>query len=407
LSLVSTAFLIDIPKEQSTVNKLEQANAIVRAAIVKAVAAGTEIGVQVCAYHQGHLAVDTWGGLADETTGRPVDGDTLFNVYSVTKAVVATALHIQAERGLIDYDAPVATYWPEYGANGKQATTVRHVLTHRAGVPQMPEGVTPELMCDWSWMTRQLAAMAPLAEPGTKTLYQAMTFGWLVGELVCRTDPKRRSIGRFIREEIAEPLGIADLWVGIPDAVEPRVAKLTNAGPLVPEEYLPPLYRASTPAAVDLVPQVFQLPIVRRAELAGAGGIFTARAEARFFAMLANGGELDGVRLLSKERVASFSIHRANAEEPDPVMFNMPMPITLGGYWYGGGRDAAVVRSMGSPRAFGHPGVGGSIGWADPDLNLAVALCHNRMFVPQSPEEDPIFLIALAVREALGLPYPG
>jgi CubicO group peptidase (beta-lactamase class C family) len=376
-------------------------NAIVRAAIQRAVDAGSEIGVQVAAYHRGRLVVDTWGGLADETTGREVDGETLFNVYSVAKAITATALHMQADRGLIDYNAPIARYWPEYAAHGKDKTTVRHALTHRAGIPQMPEGVTPERMCDWDWMVRGIAALKPLAEPGTRTLYQAMSFGWLIGELVRRTDPKRRSIGHFIREEIAEPLQIADLWIGVPESHEPRIAKLTNATPAIPASYLPPLYRLAAPAAVELVPEVYELPNVRRAQIAGTGGIFTARSEARFFAMLANGGELDGVRLLSRDLVATFNIPRANAEEPDTVMFNMPMPITLGGFWFGG--DRPVVRPMHNPRAFGHPGAGGSIGWADPDENLAVAICHNRMFVPQTAAEDPILPIANAVRKALGL----
>jgi CubicO group peptidase (beta-lactamase class C family) len=376
-------------------------NAIVTAAIQRAVDAGTEIGVQVAAYYKGQLAIDTWGGLADETTGRKVDGDTLFNVYSVAKAVTATALHMQVDRGLIDYNAPIARYWPEYAAHGKDKTTVRHALTHRAGIPQMPQGVTPERMCDWDWMVRGIADLKPLAEPGTRTLYQAMSFGWLIGELVRRTDPQQRSIGRFIREELAEPLQISDLWIGIPDSVEPRIARLTNATPAIPEEYLPPLYRLAAPAAVELIPEVFEQPRVRRAEIAGTGGIFNARSEARFFAMLANGGELDGVRLLSRDLVATLNTPRANAEEPDTVMFNMPMPITIGGFWFGG--DRPVVRPMKNPRAFGHPGAGGSIGWADPDENLAVAICHNRMFVPQTAQEDPVLPIANAVREALGL----
>ncbi|MDB6103155.1 MAG: beta-lactamase, partial [Gammaproteobacteria bacterium] len=157
-----------------------------------------------------------------------MDGDTLFNVYSVTKAVAAVALHIQADRGLIDYTAPVTRYWPEYGAHGKGATTVRDVLTHRACVPQMPAEVTPERMCNWDWMARAIAALEPIAPPGSKTLYLSMTFGWMVGELVRRTDPAHRSLGRFIREEIATPLGITDLWVGIPDSAEVRIARQVN-----------------------------------------------------------------------------------------------------------------------------------------------------------------------------------
>lgn len=375
------------------------ANAIVQQAIANAVRAGSEIGVQVAAYLGGKLVIDTWGGLADETTGRQVDGETLFNTYSVTKAVAATALHIQADRGHIAYDAPVASYWPEYAAHGKGGTTVRDVLTHRAGVPQMPAGVTPERMCDWQWMTREIAQLKPLVEPGTKTLYLSMTFGWIIGELVRRTDPQGRSLGRFIREEIAAPLGITDLWVGIPDEVEHRIARHTDAMTPIPTEYLPPLFLASMPAQVALTPAVFDRPDVRRAEVAGVGGIFNARSEARFWAMLANGGELDGVRVLSGDLVATLNTPRANSDEPDPVMFNIPLPISIGGFWLGGPNPP--VASAASPRALCHPGQGGSIGWADPDLNLAVAICHNRLFNASSLEQDPILPIANAVREAL------
>lgn len=388
-------------KEHSMTNIITEVNAKVQRAIDSAIEKGSEIGLQVAAYLDGKLVVDAWGGLADETTGREVNGETLFNVFSVTKAVAATALHIQAERGLIDYDARVIDYWPEYAANGKENTTVRDVLTHRACIPQMPAGVTPELMCDWDWMTREIAALEPLAEPGTKTLYLSMTFGWIIGELLRRTDPKGRSLGRFVQEEIAAPLGISDLWIGIPDSVEPRVAKLINAMTPVPSEYLPPLFTASMPPPVELVPDVFERPDVRRAEVAGVGGIFNARSEARFWAMLAQGGELDGVRLLSKERVAEFSTPRPNSDEPDPVMFGIPLPLGMGGFWLGG--EHPPVCSAASPRAICHPGQGGSIGWADPDKKLAVAICHNKMYNASSREDDPILPIADAIREALEL----
>lgn len=382
-------------------SNLDINNARVRAAIERVIDQGREIGVQVAAYHHGKIVVDTWAGLADPLTGREVDGETLFNVYSVTKAVAATALHMQVERGLIEYDAPISRYWPEYAARGKGRTTVRDALTHRACVPQMPAGVTPEMMCDWEAMTAAIADLEPLAEPGTKTLYLSMTFGWIIGELVRRTDPAHRSLGQYIREQIAAPLGITDLWVGIPDAVESRIARQVDAMTPIPPEYLPPLFLASMPATVALTPVVFERADVRRAEVAGVGGIFNARSEARFWAMLANGGELDGQRLLSPATVASFSVPRANAEEPDPVMFNFPIPLSSGGFWLGGSNPP--VCSVANPRAICHPGQGGSIGWADPDLNLAVAICHNRLFNASTREEDALLVVADAVREALGL----
>jgi CubicO group peptidase (beta-lactamase class C family) len=365
-------------------------------AVERAIASGDETGLQVVAYHRGQKVIDIAAGIADPATGRPVTPETLFNVYSVTKAVAATALHIQAERGHVDYDAPIATYWPEFAAGGKQTATVRHALTHRVGVPQMPEGVTAEMLCDWDAMTRAIAALPPLAPPGEKTLYQSMTFGWIVGEIVRRTDPSGRDFRQFILDEIAAPLGLADLWLGIPDDAEPRVAIMSdrNEGDAPPP--LATLYMQSMPPAVALVPAIFERPDVRRACIPGVGGIFTARDEARFWAMLAQGGELDGVRLLSEERVRSFSNVRDNGDEPDPVMFGIPIPISVGGYWLGGHRVT-------SDRAIWHPGAGGSIGWADPDNQLAVAICHNRMFNTRSAEDDPILPITHAIAHSLGI----
>jgi CubicO group peptidase (beta-lactamase class C family) len=365
-------------------------------AVHAAIRSGDETGLQVVAYHRGRKVIDICAGLADPATGRPVTSDTLFNVYSVTKAVTATALHIQAERGLVDYDAPIAAYWPEFAAHGKGGATVRHALTHRAGVPQMPVEVTPAMMCDWHAMCRAIADLPPLAPPGEKTLYQSMTFGWIVGEIVRRSDPKGRDFRRFVLDEIAAPLGLADLWLGIPDAAEPRVAIMSdrNSGDAPPP--LATLYMQSMPPQVALVPAVFERPDVRRACIPGVGGIFTARDEARFWAMLAQGGELDGVRLLSPDRVRGFTQIRDNGDEPDPVMFGTPIPIGRGGYWLGGHRVA-------STSAIWHPGAGGSIGWADLDRRLAVAICHNRMFNTHNPADDPILPITRAIVAALGL----
>jgi len=373
---------------------------IVEEAIAQVIGDGREIGLQVCAYQGGRLAVDCWGGLADAETGRKVDGDTLFNVFSVTKAVAATALHIQASRGLVDYDARVADYWPEYATNGKEATTVRHILTHRAGVPQMPEGVTPDLMCDWEWMTSNIAALTPIAPPGEKALYLSMTFGWLVGEIVRRTDPAHRSIGQFVREEIALPLKAPDLWIGLPDEELPRVAVLTNAAPTSPE-HLPPLYTASMPPNVDLIPEVFELANVRRAAIAGVGGVFSARSCARFWAMLAEGGELDGVRILPADLVATFNTPRARADEPDPVMFGAPVPLGIAGFWLG--TDEGIAAPARHAHVIHHPGAGNSIGFADPVSKLAFAFTHNRMQAPASNDENATLLLADAVRAQLGV----
>jgi CubicO group peptidase (beta-lactamase class C family) len=380
-------------------------NRVVQEAVDAAIREGGEIGLQVAAYVDGKLVVDVWGGLADETTGRKVNGDTIFPVFSVTKAVTATALHIQAERGLIDYDTPIAHYWPAFGAHGKEKGTVRDALTHRIGIPQMPEGVTPELMCDWDWMVQRLADTKPLFAPGTKSAYLAYTFGWIIGEVVRRMDAKRRPFGRFVQEEICTPLGIDSLWLGIPDEAEPRVAKLTNmprpspgAPGLSPEALIP----IAIPPQVGVTQKVFGRADVRRACIPGAGGIMNARSAARFFAMLANGGELGGVRLLSEERVRSFSVPRANREEFDPVVWRA-LNLGMGGFHLGGESPPAPPVVGRNPHIVCHPGAGGSIGWADPDARLAVAICHNRMFDAPTPEGNPFVPIGNAVREALGV----
>ena len=384
-------------------------NEIVQQAVDIAIGERGEIGLQVAAYLDGEPVVDVWGGLADETTGREVDGDTIFPVFSVTKAVTAVALHIQAERGLVDYATPIAHYWPEFGAHGKDKATIYDALTHRLGVPIMPLGVTPELMCDWDWMVQRIADMTPLFEPGTKAAYMSYTFGWVIGELVQRTDLKGRPFGTFVQEEICQPLGIDSLWIGIPDEVEPRVAKLTNMPPISPGApgmapgALSPL---AIPAQVGTTEEVFGRADVRRSCLPGAGGIMNARSVARFFAMLAQGGKLDGVRILSEERVGSFTVSRPPCDY-DYVQ-GVPHNGSIGGFHLVASiGDAPTPISMAAagsnPHTFGHPGAGGSNGWADPDAHLSVAITHNRMFRAATPDENPFVPIGEAVRKALGV----
>ncbi|MEI4509420.1 serine hydrolase domain-containing protein [Sphingopyxis sp. CCNWLW253] len=377
---------------------MDSVNDKVQDVLDELVAQGREIGVQVCAWLGEHQIVDCWAGVADPATGRAVDGDTLFNVFSVSKAVTATALHIQAERGLVDYDAPLADYWPEFAQAGKADVTIRHVLGHVSGVLRMPADVTPELMTNWDWMCSRIAEMPGEYPAGSCSSYQSMTFGWLLGEVVRRTDPKRRPFGQFIREEIAEPLGATDLWMGIPGAAEPRVAVLDDVAVYVMPDGN--MMRAAQPVVVDLMPDPFERPYVRRACIPAVGGIFNARSEARFWAMLANGGALGGVRLLSEERVASFAAPRPHFDDIDPVFFGMVVPIAWSGFWLGGAA-APPVSAPRNMRALCHPGMGGSIGWADPDLKLAVAFCHNRMFDTIELAEDSRTLIGDTIRRAI------
>ena len=373
-------------------------DARIDSALARAVELG-ENGVQVAAYVGDEMIVDAWTGEA--RPGVPVDGDTLFPVFSVTKAVTATALHIQAERGLVDYDAPVAAYWPEFTANGKGGITLRHVLSHQSGVPQMPPDVTPERLGDWEWMTSQIAAYVPFFEPGTSSAYQSLVFGWIIGEVVRRTDPKDRSFGTFVREELCAPLGIEDLWIGVPEDQLGRVAHLTSilSKDRAPEETS--ISEAAKPDAVAPDAHIHNQPVVQQACYPGAGGIMSARAGVRVFAMLANGGVLDGVRLLSEERVRSFTNERPNGQLLDQVLLggNRVAPrIGTAGYWLGGS-------SFGEgPGVLHHGGSGGSQGFADLDRRLAVVVAHNRMFEGKNPSSDdhPFRALADAVQALAG-----
>ena len=341
---------------------------VFQAAVDAAIEAG-EVGIQFAVYKDEELVVDVWGGVADRATGRQVDRQTLFNVFSVTKAITAVAVHIQAERGLVDYDAPIARYWPEFGAHGKDKATVRDGLSHRTGIPAMPEGVTPEQMADYGWMVNALANLEPVFEPGTTNAYHSYTWGWINSEIVVRTDPQGRPFRQFVDEEIAQPLGIDDLWMGLPPEDEPRVAHMYNSETSIADQST--ARGRSMPVQVAGTQDVFGRSIVRQAVIPGAGGIYNAISAARFFALLSNEGQLDGVRLLSPERVRRCLEPRPDTDKLD-VGRGTITRVSNGGFWL----EAPGV--FGSGRILSHPGLGGSIGWADLDNRLAVSMCHNR-----------------------------
>ncbi|HET6509954.1 MAG TPA: serine hydrolase domain-containing protein [Baekduia sp.] len=369
----------------------------VRAALDRAVELG-EVGLQVAAYLDGKLIVDAWTGQADPEAGRPVGPDTLFPIFSVTKALATVSVHVQAERGLVEYDAPLARYWPEFAAHGKDGVRVADVLTHRSGVPHIPQGTGVAEMADWDHMAQGIADLAPLYPPGERSTYQARSMGWMLGEVVRRTDPEGRPFGRFLREEILDPLGCADTWVGLPDEQEGRLAALVGAyaGP-TPDTLAPGRGKAYGSLTA---PDIYASRTLRRACLPASGAITTARSEARFWAMLANGGELDGVRLLSPERVRAFPARRDNPEEFDEVLGLVPL-IGRGGFWIGGPYPLAEAGIGDRPSVICQPGAGGSLGWADVESGLAVAICHNRMFTNhpvRDEDEHPMTAIGNAVR---------
>jgi CubicO group peptidase (beta-lactamase class C family) len=344
----------------------------IAAALQRSIELG-EYGIAVAAYHKGELIANAVAGVSDIETKAPVDENTLFAVFSVTKGVTALAVHIQADRGLLKYDEPIAKYWPEFGKNGKETTTVEHALSHRAGIPQMPDGITPELMHDWDWMIRQIAEFTPIFPPGTANAYHILIWGWILGEVVVRTDPKHRPFEVFVREEILQPLEIKDFHLGVPSEALSHVATLYGGNTFdVVDDY------NISPPSVFPGSTVHNLPIVQQTVDPGAGAITTAPAVARIFALIANGGEVDGVRLLSKERVSGLARLRDGAHDQDKIL-TIPVWFGAAGYWLGGepGKSDPFV---GDHRNIVYsPGAGGSLAFADFRDSIAVAICHNNM----------------------------
>ena len=355
-------------------------NAKVQQLLEAAVADGRHLGLQVAAYKDGELVVDAWAGTIGPGDDRPIGRDSLFCSYSTTKGVAAAALHLLADRGAVEYDAPVVRYWPAFAASGKGEITVAQAMSHQAGLHATPVP-TRAFVLDWQRGLDYVADLAPAWTPGTATGYHALTYGWIVGGIV--QGATGRHIKDVIREEIARPLGIADeLYVGIPDGVEKRLTTLQQPPPLAPGvpdpvASLPPDHDYFKAMPLNTGMDFNDLDL-RQACLPSANGHFTARALARLYGALANGGEIDGVRLVPKERIAAM--HRVQTELPDRVLFGLRIPKAIG-FWTGGRwAPGGVASFMGARRtAFGHPGRGGSAAWADPDVGLSVAITLNKL----------------------------
>jgi CubicO group peptidase (beta-lactamase class C family) len=362
-------------------------NTQVQAVLDDLVARGVERGLQVAVYLDGQLVVDAWAGVADAETGRPVDGETLFCVFSTSKGITATLIHILAERGLLEYDAPLICYWPEFGAHGKDAITVRHVLTHTAGIPQMPSGAGIAQQCDWDWMVHSLEELTPLWQPGSQAGYHAVTYGWLLGEVARRVTGV--GFGQLLQDQVCAPLGIDALFFGIPDAVEPRVATMEGRPP-APQPPDSLAYLAVPQSALPLYEWANRHEI-RRATIPAAAGIANARAIARHYAALV--GPVDDVRLLSAEQLALALAPQAPVKD---ILSGQPAGCALGYTPFG------PPSAPGALPPFGHGGAGGSIGYADPALCLAFALTKNRMVDDAAPDQDAVRLVAGVIKAALG-----
>jgi CubicO group peptidase (beta-lactamase class C family) len=346
-----------------------------------------ELGASVAVTLSGETVVDLWGGHADPDRSRPWEKDTLCVAMSSTKGATALAVHLLASDGVLDVDEPVATYWPEFAAAGKERVLVRHLLNHQAGLPAVRDPVPPGGLYDWDGMVARLAGEAPFWEPGTRHGYHALTFGFLVGEVVRRVTG--RSIGRFVADEIAGPLGL-DLHIGLPEGLGARVARLTpppnpQPGDPVPRFLLEAMTDAgSIPWLVMqnnggyLVPGEWDSPAALAAELPASGGVMNARALAGLYRAIVHDRRI-GRFVLDPEDIARMgAVQSAGSED---AVLHGPGRWTLGFLKAGhtpGGVEPPIVISL-SEEAFGHTGNGGSIGFADPGCGMSFGYVMNQM----------------------------
>jgi CubicO group peptidase (beta-lactamase class C family) len=341
----------------------------VQEAIDQLVESGAERGLQVAVYRDGELVIDAVAGVADPATGRPVASDTPFFSYSIGKGVASTVVHVLAERGVLGYDTRIVELWPEFGTNGKESATVRHALSQSAGVPGLPPEVTVEDMCDWDKMCAIIASAEPWWEPGTRIGYHAVTWGYIVGEIVHRATDK--PISEVLREKVAGPLGVADeLFFAVPASDQGRMAQLEDVegnqemAAAMPEDS--PIFKLGPPECTTAA--YGNRADVRSANIP-AGGTVTARAVARMYAALL--GEVDGLCLISPERLREVS---AVAMTGVDQIFGFPSSWGLG---YSIGQFMSNAKD--TPNVFGVGGVGGSHAYADTATGTTFALTKNRL----------------------------
>jgi CubicO group peptidase (beta-lactamase class C family) len=341
----------------------------VREAFERNLAEGHEHGGAVAVWLDGKPVVDLWGGTRDLAGRLPWQRDTLVNVWSVGKGVVALAVAMLVERGQLDYAAPVARYWPEFAAKGKQDITVDQVMSHQAGLDGLPVHLSEEQRQAWSPVIAVLEAMQPNWEPGSVCVYHPETYGYLAGELVRRVDG--RSIGRFVAQEIAEPLAVS-FYFGVPEAQDHRAAEMSatheaydwvrqGAASAYPHAYRNRTFSATAPNERGW----------RAAEMPAGNGHSDARALAKIYGALAAGGTVDGHQLLGHRSLARAVEERfrgVDASSGAPTVFGAGFRIGAIGF----GPHVGAGH-------FGHTGWGGSVAFADPARKLGFAYVTNRM----------------------------
>ena len=355
----------------------------VAAALIRQIPQDRPAGSAVCVYHRGRSVVDIWGGIRNAAGDRWC-ADTTAPSFSTTKGVVSTLVHILVDQGKARYDDPIARYWPAFGCRGKQHITIRQALCHEAGLYRITELISsPAEMLDWEHMKALIAAADPAHDPGVRHGYHALTYGWLVGGLI--EEIAGKPLQRVLQEQLVEPLGLDGMFIGMPAEQLQRRAELTRgvSRPARPRPEWRQDLRDRVETALGWVgvePEEFRSALnpftdtfdwnaeaTVRAIIPAANGQFTARSLARMYAMLAQGGELDGVRLLSAQRVREIA--EVQSRTRDRVLF-IPMHWRMGYH-------RVFAMGMRAPGAFGHYGYGGSGAFCDPSRELAVAVTRN------------------------------
>lgn len=327
---------------------------------------GLDVGASVAVFIDGEPVVDIWGGHRDAARTVPWEEDTIVTVFSTTKTMVALCALILVDRGELDFHAPVARYWPEFAAAGKERIEVRHVLGHTAGLPGWDRPLAPQDLADWEKCTTSLAAQAPWWEPGTASGYHALTQGYLVGELIRRVTGL--SVGRFFAEAVAGPLG-ADFHIGLTADHDHRVAELIPPPHADLVDLAPTELGARALAHPKVTGEMTAAPWWRRAEIPAANGFGNARSVAAVQSVIACGGEARGTRLLSRPGVESIFQRQSNGRD---LVLDVPLSFGMGF-----ALDSTTTPMR--PHACTWGGYGGSMILNDLDERLTVAYVMNRM----------------------------
>lgn len=335
-----------------------------------------EVGASFCVYHQGETIIDLWGGAIDREESADWQADTLVNVYSATKGPASLAIAILHDEGLIDYDEKVATYWPEFGAEGKQNITVAQLLSHQAGLSSVDATLTVEDLYDWDKMTNLLAAQKPLWEPGTASGYHAITWGYFPGELIRRITGK--TLKDYFDEKVAKPLN-ADFYIGLPESQYHRCATLI--GPNRARKQPAPAQQVKMPelfAGSLLNPSISPFKHAcsapwREAEIAASNGHSSARGLAKVYGALAANGTLGGTKIISPESLAEATKVEVDGKGKEDLVLGGQLRRARG---FMLNNDNAYGPN---DEAFGHAGAGGSLGFADPITGIGFGYAMNQM----------------------------